>query len=360
MTKKFPIRRMLEILLLVIIASLFAACLCYLFLDLLFPFTAAFLSAVMLSPLSRRIGKKTRMSLRVLRLFLLFLLMALLSFLLIIGTIKLLDEAGAFFSTLYDRLEVLLQKVFDLLEKWRNRSKTISPTAETLASAIGKALKNAMSSLSAKSASLAAHFAAKLPSMLFSLLIFLLALFYFSFDYEIITAYFHSLVPPKYRPKLEAAKQRILSVGKRFFRAYGLLFALTFAELYLAFLFLKIDHAFLISLIAAALDILPAIGVGVILIPWAVFLLLVGNTSRALVLLGVTLAVTVVRQVAEPHIIGKQFGIHPLASLLSLYLALRLLGVLGILLSPFLALAVSEAINLYRKKINSVTGCEKT
>jgi len=356
MTHDTKISRLLRVLLLILIGTLFVVLLFYLFFDLLLPFTAAFLSAVLLSPLSRRIGKRTRMSLRVLRLFLLFVLMALLSFLLIIGTIKLLDEAGAFFSSLYDRLEVLLEKAFAFLERY----KSASPTAESLSSAIGNALKNAMSEISAKSASLAARFAAKLPAMLFSLLIFLLALFYFSFDYEAITAYLYSLFPPKHRSKIESAKQSVFATGRRFLRAYGLLFLITFAELYLSFLFLRIDHAFLLSLIAATLDILPAVGVGVILIPWAIVLFIAGNTSRALAILGITLAVTLIRQIAEPHIIGKQFGIHPLASLIALYVGFRLAGVLGILLSPFLALAVSEALAFYRQKIHQKTGCEKT
>ena len=351
MTCQNPTFRFLRLSLLILFGGLFAILLFYLFFDLLLPFTLAFVSAVILSPLSLRIGKRTRMSLRALRLFLLFLLMALLSFLLIFGTIKLLDEAGAFFSTLYTKLEALTDGLFSLLEQ----HKTDSPTAESLASAITEALQNAMSEISAKSASLAAHLAAKLPSMLFSLLIFLLALFYFSFDYEAITAYLTSLFPKKHKPKLDSAKQRALTTGKCFFRAYGLLFLITFAELYLAFLFLQVDHAFLLSLIASTLDILPAVGVGIILVPWAIVLLIGGNTARALAILAITLAVTLIRQVIEPHIIGKQFGIHPLASLLALYVGFRIVGVLGILLSPFLALAVSELLSYYRQKINEKT-----
>lgn len=359
MPSQTKLSKLLQLFLLILIGAFFATLLFYLFFDLLLPFTAAFVAAVILSPLSRRIGKRTRMSLRVLRLFLLFLLMALLSFLLIVGAIKLLDEAGSFFSSLYSRLEAFLEKGFAFWEKVKENADSVSPTAETLASALGEALKSAMSDISAKSAALAARFAAKLPSTLFSLLLFLLALFYFSFDYESITAYLYSLFPPKHRPKIEAAKQRIFATAGCFFRAYGLLFLITFGELYLCFLFLRVDHAFLISLIAATLDILPAVGVGVILIPWAIVLFLGGNTARALIVLGITLAVTLIRQVAEPQIIGKHFGIHPLASLIALYVGIRLLGVLGILLSPFLALAVSEAIAFYRKKIQSKTGCEK-
>lgn len=353
MTSSDTTSRLVKISLILLFGGLLTFLLFYLFLDLLLPFTAAFASAVILSPVSRRIGKRTQMSLRTLRLFLLFLLMGLLSFLLIFGTIKLLDEAGAFFSTLYSRLEILLEKVFAYLEKLKDTSANISPTAETLGKAFGNALQNAMSELSAKSASLAAHFAAKLPSLLFSLLIFLLAVFYFSFDYEAITAYLASLFPQKHHTKIKLIKQRLFATANRFFRAYGLLFIITFIELYLSFLFLRIEHAFLLALIASILDILPAVGVGIVLLPWSAALFIGGNTARAIAILVICLAVTLIRQVLEPHIIGKQFGIHPLASLIALYVGLRLMGVLGILLSPFIALAVSELLSFYRQKIRN-------
>ena len=348
MPNQNKVKCLLQILLLILLGGIAVGFLSYLFLDLLLPFTAAFFAAVLLSPLSKRIGKKTRMSLRALRLFLLFFLMASLSLLLIFGAIKLIDEAGEFFSSLYSRLEVLFAKLFAFLET----SGQNSPTASKMASALSEALKNAMSELSSKSASLAAHLAAKLPSMLFSLFIFLLSLFYFSFDYEAITAYFASLLPKKYREKAERVKRGILLSTKRFLRAYGLLFLLTFGELYVAFLFLKVDSALILALIAATLDILPAVGVGVVLVPWSIALFVSGNTARAITLLVITLAVTLIRQVAEPHIIGKEFGIHPLASLVALYVGLRLLGIIGILISPFLALAVSEAVNLYRNTLS--------
>lgn len=343
--------RFLNYSLLILFGALFAFFLAYLLLDLLLPFTAALASAVILSPLSRRIGKRTRMSLRILRLFILFTLMSLLSFVFVFGTIKLLDEAGVFFSSLYTKLEILLEKLFALLKKFPSQT----ATGEAVASAIGSAIENAMSELSAKSASLAAHFVAKLPALLFSLLIFLISLFYFSFDYESITAYLASLVPPKYHDRLNRLKQHALKTTKCFFRAYWLLFLLTFAELYLAFLFLKVEHAFLLSLLAATFDMLPAVGVGIVLLPWATLLFLNGATTRAIIILVITLVVTLIRQIAEPHIIGKNFGIHPLASLISLYIGLRFVGVIGILISPFAALAASEALSLYRKKIQEKT-----
>lgn len=351
MTKEEKYSHLLRRVLLFFLGAILLWLLFRLFFDLLLPFTAAFFSALLLSPLSKRLGKKTKMSLRALRLLILFFLMAVLSLLLIWGAIRLFDEAGTFFLSFYDRFESTLNALFSFLDRVKEKLPISSATAEEVAGIVNEALRNAMSEISSRSAALAARLAARLPSMLFSLLIFLLALFYFSFDYDKVTAYLVSLVPPRLRPRLQGCRDGFFGAVKRFLRAYFLLYLITFSQLYLAFIFLRVEYAALLALIAATLDILPAVGVGIVLVPWAIALFIGGSTGRAVAILVIYLAVTLIRQIIEPHIIGAHFGIHPLASLIALYAGFRLFGVLGILLSPFFALIVSQALAFYRKKI---------
>lgn len=44
--------------------------------------------------------------------------------------------------------------------------------------------------------------------------------------------------------------------------------------------------------------------------------------------------ITVLRQILEPKIVGKYIGLYPLATLFSMYVGLKLMGVLGLLLFP--------------------------
>lgn len=337
------------------LALLFAllafAFLFFFFFDLILPFTAAFLVALLLSPLTRRLGKKTRMSPRYLRVFLLFLLMGLLSLLLTLALIRLFGEAKDFFLTLYGSLDSILASFFSVIERLKDKLKLESVNTEGLSLLFSDAFHNVMAEISSRSASAAAHLAARLPSLLFALLLFVIALFYFSLDYDRITSYLTSLLPPRFRPTLDKLKQAFFSALGRYCKAYFLLFLITFAELFLAFVLLRVEYAFLVALLTAVLDILPAIGIGIVLIPWALFHLISGQIGRAVALLVLYLIMTLLRQILEPHIIGAHFGLHPLASLVALYLGFRTLGVLGILLSPLLAFAFVKLLSLWRQKM---------
>ena len=124
---------------------------------------------------------------------------------------------------------------------------------------------------------------------------------------------------------------------------------ITFAVIFTGLLILKVDNALLISLVVSVLDVLPLIGVGMILVPWGIFQIIFGSVPLGIglfVLLGVS---TVIRQFAEPKILGKNLGMHPIISLLLLYIGYSVLGIGGLLLVPI----ASVIINILIKKNNS-------
>ena len=59
------------------------------------------------------------------------------------------------------------------------------------------------------------------------------------------------------------------------------------------------------AVLIAAVDLLPVLGVGTVLIPWGIFALLAGNTGRGAGLLVLYGVMSVIRQIAEPHLLGK-------------------------------------------------------
>ena len=77
------------------------------------------------------------------------------------------------------------------------------------------------------------------------------------------------------------------------------------------------------------------------------------RTKLAVGLLIVYLIITLIRNVVEPKIVGKQLGMHPLLMLLCMYLGARLFGFLGIFLMPMLLIIVinlndNGLIHLYK------------
>ncbi len=109
-----------------------------------------------------------------------------------------------------------------------------------------------------------------------------------------------------------------------------------FFQLTVAFLLLRIPSAPALAAMTALIDALPVFGAGVVLLPWALYCLLLGNTRRGLGLLlswGLTM---LVRSCTQAKLLGDQIGLDPLASLMSVYVGWRVCGVWGMLLFPLL------------------------
>ena len=179
-----------------------------------------------------------------------------------------------------------------------------------------------------------------LPSLLFGLLVWVIASFYSSVEFEATTRALSLLVPSVLADKLPQWRARAGEIFRRYLKAYLLLFALTFGELLVGFLALGVRYVFLLALVTALLDALPVVGVGAVLIPFSILSFAGGDTFRGVGLLILYILMTVVRQIAEPHLVGKSLGLHPLLMLFSFYVGLKLFGVAGIFIGPVLAVAV--------------------
>ena len=123
-------------------------------------------------------------------------------------------------------------------------------------------------------------------------------------------------------------------------RAQLTLTAITFCELFIGFSILRVNYAFLFALLTAVFDALPILGVGGILLPWALYSLLSGNYLYAVGLLVIYGVIFIVRQFLEPRIIGTQIGLPPIVTLMSIYVGLRIFGVFGALLFPIIVITL--------------------
>jgi predicted PurR-regulated permease PerM len=108
-----------------------------------------------------------------------------------------------------------------------------------------------------------------------------------------------------------------------------------------------VRYAFLLALVTAVLDALPVLGVGVVLVPYAAISLISGNTALGVGLLLLYGVITVVRQIAEPRLVGKSLGLHPILMLVSFYAGWKLFGVAGVFIGPLLVMIIKA---LWRPK----------
>ena len=186
----------------------------------------------------------------------------------------------------------------------------------------------------------------RVPSTLFSFLVWVVASVFLTVDYQRVMSFFERQLPPHRRALM--GEMRTLCGGTlgQIFRAYLTLMLLTFAELTVGLWLLRVPAAPLVAALIAVVDILPVLGVGTVLIPWAGVSFLAGSPREGMWLLVLYLFITVVRNVVEPRLLSGRVGLPPVVTLLCLYLGWRLAGVAGVLLFP---LAATVLLQLHRR-----------
>lgn len=145
------------------------------------------------------------------------------------------------------------------------------------------------------------------------------------------------------------AMQKLKDAVFGWLRAQLHLMALTFTIVCGGLLLLRIPFAPIWAALIALVDAVPMLGTGLILVPWSLICFLEGNSLRAIGMLALFTAATLTRSGLEPRLLGKQLGLDPLVTLAALYLGYQLFGIIGLLVSPILAVA---AVQLLRSTPN--------
>lgn len=161
-----------------------------------------------------------------------------------------------------------------------------------------------------------------------------LSVFFMSCGYKDVTAFILRQVPKSRHSSFSDFKTDLFSTFGKWLRAELMLAGITFAEMTAAFLLMRIDFAILLALLVAVVDLLPVLGSGAVLVPWAILSMIGGNINNGIALIVVFGVNTVVRSILEPKMIGRQIGLPPIATLIAMYVGFCSVGVLGMVLFP--------------------------
>ena len=313
-------------------------------LPLLLPFIIAWGVAFCLQPpvrlLAKRFGGNRRLSAG-LAVTLCVLGIGVVSFLLI-G--RLISELGGFLSVIGSSAEGGLDGFFERIEVLAERIPFLSSIGGDLSELLKESLRGMLSELTSSIPSLVGDLLAMLPSFILFVVILIMASYYFAADYDGLTERLTSLMPERARGALERFKERMASAGVQYLRSCLLLALITFVELTVGFLTLGVPYAVSLALVIALVDMLPILGAGTVLIPWAIWEWVSGNGYYAVGILIIFAVVTVVRRFSEPRIISSEIGLSPITTLLSMYIGFRFFGLGGLFLAPLVAVLVLNAL----------------
>jgi sporulation integral membrane protein YtvI len=182
-----------------------------------------------------------------------------------------------------------------------------------------------------------ARFATSLPTLLINFIFTIVSSFFFTIDYHRITKFVVVQFKGERREMILKLKNNGIGTLGKFIRAYSAIISITFLELSLGFWILGIPNPFLFGILIAIIDVMPILGTGAVLLPWAIISLVIGNTKIGIGMLLLYIIITAVRQTIEPRIVGQQIGLHPILTLILMYIGAQLMGVLGLLILPIIA-----------------------
>ncbi len=298
----------------------------------LLPFLLALLLALAVLPLSEKLSKKTVLSSRFWAILLLALFSAFLFLFLWLSLQKFISELYAFVGDEKELLSKLENGYSRILLVFEEKFPTFAAklNKEMIEGHIGELL----SKLSMSASVYLARFAFSLPEAVLFAVVTVLAAYYFSLEGRTVLDFFYRLFPPVYRVNVRRMVKAVIKGTGGYFKAGGFMMILTFFEMLAGLSVLGFRYPFLVSLFIAAVDFLPVLGTGTVLVPWSILLFISGKGGKAIGLLILWLAAMLVRQLAEPRVMGKHLGIHPLVTLLCSYTGLKLFGIGGLVLLP--------------------------
>ena len=330
------------------------AFICVLFFKYLFRYTIPFLIAwgiaYLIYPLARKISAKTKISRKACSFVIVLLLLILILSLIFLLVNRLFYELQNLLDYLNENTEMIakyFQSVFDFAVTLGERlpiinklgdADLVKAVTDNINSFIAGVWQNLINGLSSAVPDFATSVVTALPSIVLVSIVTVVACFYFAVDIENLNNKICDFLPETLKDNLLSLKSRVAFGLKRYFKAYLIIFLITFCELFLGFLILGIDYAFVLALLISFVDFLPVLGTPAVLIPWGVILILMKKYFAGIGILVLMSIIMVVRQVIEPKILGKNLGVHPLVTLITLYIGFELFGLFGMIFLPILVL----------------------
>lgn len=322
-------------------------------LPVLMPFFMGLLVALLLQPPVRMLSEGRPQLKRVISLALCTLFYLLCGYLLVNFGVQIFQKAGDMIARIPALYETqIVPAMWILYEKIQDFAFSIDPSlVQEINKLFNDLVQNTrlyITEFSMKGVSLLTNTLTVIPGFFLKVLLTIISSFFLMADFDNIVSMCKKMIPKKRRETVETTTGYIKSIIGKYIKSYSLIFGITFLELSIGFTILGISNSFLIGLCVAIFDILPILGTGGVLIPWSIISLIWGNKFLAIGLIVLYMVVVVVRNIIEPRIVGKQIGLHPLVTLVVMFVGLKFFGIIGLFGFP---IALSVFVNLDRNNI---------
>lgn len=321
-------------------------------LSLFMPFVLALVMAWLLNPIVRWVHRRLKISRRLTSLLLILLVFGIVGGVLfwfiygigseIYSLVTNWDSVGATITSGLNVVSGYLERFSDLLPEG------VAGWIDSLYGRLMVWLQDVVPSLLATVGKRAGNFAMSVPSGVIAAVVFLVASYFITADYPGIRFWATERMSPSVHSFLSRVRTIAVAAFGGYVKAQLILSLAVFFILLIGFSFIGQGYALLLALLFAVMDFIPIIGSGTVMVPWAVVSVVIGDYRKALELMIIWGVICLFRRVAEPKVVGNQTGLSPVLSLISIYVGMKLGGVLGMVLGPVVVLI---AINILKMDV---------
>lgn len=312
------------------------------------PFIFALVIAWMLNPLIRGLNRRLDTSRRFLSFIVVLLMFLSAGAIIALVVYKLFSELVDLASN-WQAIWEGFQPVLEYIEELVDRLSTFLPVdasgfLDTLGETIVSWVETRLSSTADSLVTMAGSLATSVASGAVAVLVFIVAAYFITADYPRIrwkARQFFGQSNHFIRILRDAAGSALGG----YLKAQLILSGAVGLIILVALLIWGQDYSLIIAIITAIIDFVPFFGSGIVLVPWAVVSFISGSTTKAIFLVILSFGLFLFRKLAEPKVVGNHTGLSPLTSLVSIYVGMRVGGVLGMIFVPILVMIV---ITMYR------------
>ena len=322
------------------------------------PFLVAFIISLLIEPLIKFVNKKTSLTRKTSAIIILIVVSLILIGLISWGIASVISEAtnllqglNTYIESAYNQVQNIISNIdFNKLKIPQEVTKVIQNSLWDLIGTVSNWVKNFLTSLMG--------FLTEIPTIAIYIGICFVAIYFMCTDKLYMIDQIEHHLPKEWVKRISRHTRDLISSLGHYLKAEATLILISFfvslIGLYIfKFIGLNIKYPLLAALGIGFVDALPILGSGTAMIPWAVISAVNGDIKLALCIIILWVIMSVIRQFAEPRVVSKHIGIHPIFTLIAMYTGFKAIGVLGMFVGPIVLIILK---NIFATMIDKGVG----
>lgn len=339
----------------VVIFILLAVLLTYKLAIFYIPFIVAVIISSIVEPITKFLNKKCKLNRKVASVISLLIILTIIGGILGLAIGKIVQEV----MHLLEDMNVYYTQVYDfsmgIFDEFKNGNIQVPDEVIQVAKNSLGGVIDAVKNVVVYVLTTIINLVGSVPKMITYTIITILAILFTCFDRELVIEQFKKQVPKKWIDKASEVIKETCSATFNYIKAEvklsSICFILVLISLYvLSLIGFDVKYPVTMAIFIGFIDVLPIFGAGTVMVPWSVYLFIIGNYPLAIAVILIFIVWYILKQMLEPKMVSSQIGMHPIFTLFGMYTGFRLIGVFGLMLGPIVMLMIKSIFGELIKK----------